>query len=182
MRIFILLKAMFEISDFQAKFLSFLELHSKSTPREWRTVSSCHFSKTHYTWSVRKVSRILNSRELRIFDFRFFCGVMLVLISHTCADKFGHFECSINFRQLFSLDVIRFVFDFCLFSFGNKTKSRGTDLGNTVAAATLLCCFWPKISAQATMCEQGRYRGARANFCSPTNQGFSGALLRANCA
>ena len=52
---------------------------------------------THYTWSVQKISRILNFRGLRIFDFRFFCGVMLVLISRTYADKFGHFECSGNF-------------------------------------------------------------------------------------
>ena len=44
------------------------------------------------TWSVQKVPRILNFR-----DFRFFCGVMLVLISLALADKFGHFECSVNF-------------------------------------------------------------------------------------
>ena len=52
---------------------------------------------TFYTWSVQKVARILNFRGLRVFDFRFFGGVMLVLISLTCADKFGHFECSVNF-------------------------------------------------------------------------------------
>ena len=50
-----------------------------------------------YTRSVQKVSRILNFRGLRTFDFRFFCGVMLVLMSLTYADKFGHFECSVNF-------------------------------------------------------------------------------------
>ena len=32
------------------------------------------------------------------------------------------------------------------------------------------------------MCEQGRYHGAKANFCSSTNPGVSGGLLRANCA
>ena len=68
-----------------------------------------------YTWSVQKVSRILNFRGLRIFDFRFFCGVMLVLMFLTYADKFGHFECSVNFWQLFCLDVFWLVFDFCLF-------------------------------------------------------------------
>ena len=49
------------------------------------------------TWAVQKVSPILNFRGLRIFDFRFFYGVMLVLISLAYADKFGHFECSVNF-------------------------------------------------------------------------------------
>ena len=34
------------------------------------------------TWSVQKVSRILNSRALRIFDFQVFCSVMLVFISY----------------------------------------------------------------------------------------------------
>ena len=46
------------------------------------------------TRCVQKVSRILNFRGLRIFDFRFFCGVMLVLMSLIYADKYGHFECS----------------------------------------------------------------------------------------
>ena len=50
-----------------------------------------------HTWCVQKVSRNLNFRELRMFDFRFFCGVMLVPISLTCADNFGHVECSVNF-------------------------------------------------------------------------------------
>ena len=35
------------------------------------------------TWSTQKVSRILNFLGSRIFDFRFFCGVMLILISLT---------------------------------------------------------------------------------------------------
>ena len=73
---------------------------------------------THFTlctWSVQKVSRILNFRGLRIFDFRFFSGVMLVLMSLTYADKLSHFECSVNFWQLFCLDVFWLVFDFCLF-------------------------------------------------------------------
>jgi len=70
-----------------------------------------------------------------------------------------------------------------LFSFGNKKKSQGARSGyNTVAAASLVCCFWSKIRAQGTMCEQGRYHGAEANFCSSTNPGVSGGLLRANCA
>ena len=54
-----------------------------------------------------------------------------------------------------------------LFSFGNKRNRRGPGLGNTVAAAQFMYCFWPNI---------------RANFCSSTNPGFSGGLLRANCA
>ena len=66
-----------------------------------------------------------------------------------------------------------------LFNFGTK---KVTGLGNTVAAATLSCCFWPRIHAQTTMREQGRYHGAKANFCSSTNPGVSGGLLRENCA
>ena len=69
-----------------------------------------------------------------------------------------------------------------LFSFGNKKKSQGADLGNTVAAALLVCYYWPKIRAQATMCEQKRYHGAKANFCSSTNSGVSDELLLAICA
>ena len=72
------------------------------------------------TWPVRKVSRILNFRELRICEFGFFCGVMLILISPTYADKFDRFEFSVNFWQLFCLDVFWLVFDFCLFGFGNE--------------------------------------------------------------
>ena len=82
-----------------------------------------------YTWSAQKVSWILNLRGLRIFDFRFLCAVMLVLISLTCTVKFDHFECSVNFWQLFCLDVFWLVFDFCHFSFGNKKKSQGARSG-----------------------------------------------------
>ena len=35
-----------------------------------------------------------------VFDFRFFCGVMLVLMFVISADKYGHFECSVNFWHL----------------------------------------------------------------------------------
>ena len=127
---------------------------------------------------------VANFKFLRVTRIRFsiFCGVMLVLISFTYADKFARFECSVNFWQLFCLDVFRLVFDFCLFSFGNKKSHRGPDLGNTVAVTTSLRCFWSKIRAQAAMCEQGRYHGAKANFCSSTNPGVSGGLFRANCA
>ena len=65
---------------------------------------------------------------------------------------------------------------------GTRKSHRGPGLGSKVAAASLVCCFWPKVCAQATMCEQGRYHGAKANFCSSTNLGVSGGLLRANCA
>ena len=56
---------------------------------------------------------------------------------------------------------------------GTKKSYREADLGNTVIAAKLLCCFWSKIRAQATMCKQGRYHGAKAKFCSFTNPGVS---------
>ena len=64
---------------------------------------------------------------------------------------------------------------------GTRKSHRGPNLGNTVAATTLLCCFWPKIRAQATMCEQGRYHGAKVSSCSSTNQGVSDGLFRAHC-
>ena len=57
------------------------------------------------------------SKSIANFEFqqvtyiRFFDGVMLVL---TYTDNFGHFECSVNFWLLFYLDVLWFVFDFCL--------------------------------------------------------------------
>ena len=66
-----------------------------------------------YTRCVQKVSRILNWSRLHKFDFWFFCGVMLVLIF--LIYKYGHFECSVNFWQLFCLHSFWFVFDFCLF-------------------------------------------------------------------
>ena len=40
---------------------------------------------------------------------------MLLLMFLIYADKYGHFECSINFWQLLCLHVFWFVFDFCLF-------------------------------------------------------------------
>ena len=60
---------------------------------------------------------IANFEFLPITYIRFwiFYGVILVFKSLTYADKFGHFECSVNFWQLFWLDVFRLVFDFCLF-------------------------------------------------------------------
>ena len=50
-----------------------------------------------YTRYVQKVSRILNFRGLRIFDFRFFYGVMLVVMFLIYANKYDHFECSVHF-------------------------------------------------------------------------------------
>ena len=50
-----------------------------------------------------------------IANFQFFCGVMLVLMFLIYADKYGHFECSVNFWQLFCLHEFWLVFDFCLF-------------------------------------------------------------------
>ena len=81
-----------------------------------------------------------------------FCGVMLVLISLTYAAKFGLFECSVNFWQLFCLDVFGSSSLFASSVSGTRKNHREPDLGNTVAAATLLCCFWPKFRAQATVC------------------------------
>ena len=62
---------------------------------------------------MREISKLLNvatvyevcSKSIANFEFprltyiqfSIFCGVMLVLMSLTYADKFGHFECSVNF-------------------------------------------------------------------------------------
>ena len=68
-----------------------------------------------YTRCVQNILRILNCRGLRIFDFRFFCGVVLVLMLLIYADKYAHFECSVNFWQHLCLHVFWLVLDFCLF-------------------------------------------------------------------
>ena len=97
---------------------------------------------------------------------------MLVITPRTYADKFGHFECSGNFWQLFCLDLFWLVFDFCLFSYGNKKSHRGPDLKNTVAAATLLCCFWPKIRAQAMSMSRGVIMVLNSIFVLPQIREF----------
>ena len=78
-----------------------------------------------------------------IFDF---CGVMLILTSLTYADKFGHFECSVNFWQLFCSDVFCLVFDFCSFSFGNKKKSQGARSGEYGGRGNIIVLFLSKNS------------------------------------
>lgn len=65
---------------------------------------------------------------------------------------------------------------------GTGKSHKGPGLGNTVAEATLLYCFRPKIRVQATMCEQRRYHGEIANFCPSRNPGVSGGLPSANGA
>ena len=83
-------------------------------------------------WVVKIIMYVVCSKSIANFEFpqityiRFsiFCAVMLVLIPLTYANKFGHFECPVNFWQLFCLDVFWLVFDFCLFSFSNKKKSQ----------------------------------------------------------
>ena len=80
----------------------------------WKSIKN-NYTLNISTWSVQKVSWILNFHGLRILDFPFLCGVILVLLSLTYAEKFSHFECSVNFWQLFYLDMFWLVFDFCLF-------------------------------------------------------------------
>ena len=71
-------------------------------------------------------------------------------------------------------------FRFLPLQFREQESHRGPDLENTVVVATLLCCFCQKIRVLATMCEQGDYHGAKANFCSSTNPGVPGGLLPVN--
>ena len=122
------------------------------------------------TWSVQKVSQILNLHGLRIFDCRFFvalCWYSYPLLMPTSSVILnvqlicdGYFAC-FGSSSMFAPSVS-----------GTRKSHRMPDLGNTVAAKTLLCCFWPKIRAQATMCQPGRYHGAKANFYCSTNPAF----------
>ena len=91
------------------------------------------------TWSVQKVSGILNFCELRIFDFWFFWGVMLVLISLTYADKFSRFECSVNFWQLFCLDV------FCSSSIFAYSKKSIEELASKFQGRTVNKEYYPQV-------------------------------------
>ena len=59
---------------------------------------------------------------------------------------------------------VAFVLSWASSVSGTRKSHRGPDLGNTVAAESLVCCFWSKIRTQATMCEQGRYHGAKSQF------------------
>ena len=63
-----------------------------------------------------------------------------------------------------------------------RQNHKGPDPGNTMAAATLLCCLWPKIRAQATMWAGKNFLCGKFNFCYSTNPGVSGEFLRANFA
>ena len=93
------------------------------------------------TWSVQKVSRIWNFRGLRIFDFLWrYVGTHI-----TYAGKFDHFECSVNFWQLFCLDVFRLACDFCLFSLGDKKKSQGARSGEYGGCGNIIVLFLVKI-------------------------------------
>ena len=74
------------------------------------------------------------------------------------------------------------VFDFYLFSFGNKKKSQEARFGQYGGCSNIIVLFLAKMCAKATMCELGRYHGAKANFCSSANPGVSRGLLRTNCA
>ena len=57
-------------------------------------------SRIYCTWSVQKVSRILNFRGLRIFPiFDFLWRCVGTHTPHLCR-QIRHFECSVNFWQL----------------------------------------------------------------------------------
>ena len=130
------------------------------------------FEKISITWYVQKVSRILNFRGFRILDFQFFvalCWYSYTSFMPTCSSI-------LNVLLIFDSYFAWMCFD------SSSNLPLLSDLGNTVITATLLCCFWPKIRAQTMMGEQGRYHGAKHNFCSSTNPGVSGELLRPNCA
>ena len=78
-----------------------------------------------------------------IFDF---FGVMLVLISLTYADKFGHFECSVHFWQLFWLDVFGSSSTFASSVSGTRKSHRGTRSGEYGDCDNIIVLFLPKKS------------------------------------
>ena len=97
--------------------------------------------------------------------FVFFCGVMSVLISLTYADMVSHFECSVNFWQLFCLDVVWLVFDFCLFQkmdericikFCVKNKIKCAD------AFRMLTVAYGKAALDSLACHSGSPRPKKA--------------------
>ena len=136
------------------------------------------------TWYVQKVSRILNFRGLRIFDFIFF----VALSWYSCPSLIQTSSAILNVQFIFDSYFAWMCFgSSSIFAFflvlGTRKSHREPDLGNTVILATLLCCFWSKIRAQTTMCEQERYHGAKANFCSSTKNAWWNASrkLRITC-
>ena len=70
-------------------------------------ISAASKSKNSHAYEV---CSILNFSGLRIFDFRFFCGVMLVLMFLIYAGKYSHFEFSFNFWHLLCLHVFWLAF------------------------------------------------------------------------
>ena len=66
--------------------------------------------------------------------------------------------------------------------FREQEKVTGDRSGEYGGRGNIIVLFLSKIQAQATMCEQRRYHGAKANLCFSTNPGFSGELLCTNCA
>ena len=91
------------------------------------------------TWSVRKVSRE--------FDFRFFMA--LCWYSYPSLMPTG--SPILNVQLIFDSFLTWTCFgssSICASSVSGTRKShKGPDLGNTVDATTVMCCFWPKIRA-----------------------------------
>ena len=76
---------------------------------------------------------------------------MLVLMFLIYADKYGHFECSVNFWQLLCLHVFWLLFDFCLFQkmdqricikFCVKNKIKCADAFRTLTVAYVVKLPW----------------------------------------
>ena len=132
-------------------------------------------------WLVQKVSRILNFSGLRIFDFRFFVALCWYSYPSLMPTSSAILNAQLIFDSYFAWTCFGLCSIFASSVSATRKSHRGPDLGNTVVTATLLCCLWQKIRAQATMCEQGYCYGAKINFCSSTNPHVSSKLLRANC-
>ena len=162
-----------------------------------RTVRLFHIKNIAPTYDVRLKNNETVFVQLRIrglfkkyrefwisagYVYSIFCDVILVLISLSYGDKFGHFQCSVNFWHLFYLNVFWLVFDFYLFSFGNKKKTQGAKSGEYGGCGNIIVSLLAKNSRTSNDVWAGALSWCKSQFCSSTNSGVSGGLLRANCA
>ena len=104
--------------------------------KPWRSIN---------TWSVKKLSWILNFRGLRIFDFRFFVAICWYSYLSLMSTSSAILNVQFIFDSYFAWTCFGLSSIFTPSVSGTRKNHRGPDLGDTVAETTLLCCFWPKI-------------------------------------
>ena len=75
---------------------------------------------------IKKITVIFKLHELRMFDFRMWCCVMLVYMSAIYAENISHFVLSVYFWQIKRLVVFwcAFRFEILIVAFGESTTNR----------------------------------------------------------